>query len=148
LNNTNPVTGGIVGSYAKGSEHFHVNPGTSLTGEEGPEIVWNKEGKYAYITGQNGPEFADLHPGDRVFNAAETRRILKNSNATGGIIDSYASGGWKPPSKKSSGGGGGGGSGSGGKDKTPEEWKNDLDWLYNLMEDIAELERDQKAIEE
>ena len=41
---TNPVTGGVVSSYAKGSEHFHVSPGTSLTGEEGPEIVWNKDG--------------------------------------------------------------------------------------------------------
>jgi len=49
--NTNPVTGGIVSSYAKGSENFHVNSGTSLTGEEGPEIIWNKDGKYAYITG-------------------------------------------------------------------------------------------------
>jgi len=50
--------------------------------------------------------------------------------------------------KKSSGGGGSGGGGGSDKEKTPEEWKNELDWLYNLMEDIAELERDQKAIEE
>lgn len=144
-------TGGIVGSYAKGSENFHVNPGTSLIGEEGPEIVWNKDKKYSYITGTNGPEFADLQPGDRIFNAAETRRIIRNSHAAGGYMDSFASGGWKKPAAKSSGGGGnkgGGGSGKAEKEKTPEEWKNELDWLYNLMEDIAELERDQKAIEE
>lgn len=144
------ASGGVVKSYAKGSENFHVSPGTALTGEEGPELVWNKDGGYAYVTGQDGPEFANLKPGDRIFNASETKRIFKNSNANGGIIDSFASGGWKDPgagSKKSGSGGSSGGKG-GADDKTPEEWKNDLDWLYNLMEDIAELERDQKAIEE
>jgi len=34
-----------------------LQPGIALTGEEAPEIVWNKERGYAYITGQNGPEF-------------------------------------------------------------------------------------------
>jgi hypothetical protein len=34
-----------------------LSPGWALTGEEGPEIVWNKNGGYAYITGNNGPEF-------------------------------------------------------------------------------------------
>jgi len=29
----------------------------SLTGEEGPEIVWNKDKGYAYITGKDHPEF-------------------------------------------------------------------------------------------
>ena len=77
---------------------------------------------------------------------------FRNSHAAGGYMDSFASGGWKPSSGSSKSSGGGkskGGGGSGGTDnKTPEEWKNELDWLYNLMEDIAELERDQKAIEE
>ena len=143
------ATGGIIKSYAKGSENFHVGAGTALTGEEGPELIWNKDKGYAYVTGEHGPEFQNLHPGDRVFNAEETKKIFAHSLATGGLIDSYAAGGWKPKADKSSGGGGGGGkSGSGGKEKTPDEWKNELDWLYNLMEDIAELERDQKAIEE
>lgn len=144
------ASGGLVKSYAKGSENFHVGAGTALTGEEGPELVWNKDGGYAYVTGQDGPEFADLRPGDRIFNASETKRIFANSRANGGLVDSYASGGWKPAASTSKSGGGssGGSSGKAEKDKTPEEWKNDLDWLYNLMEDIAELERDQKAIEE
>jgi hypothetical protein len=51
------ATGGIVKSFAKGSENFHVQPGTALTGEEGPELIWNKNGGYAYLTGKNGPEF-------------------------------------------------------------------------------------------
>ena len=139
--------GGIVGSYASGSASNHLSPGPALTGEEGPEIVWNKNKGYAYITGERHPEFQNLQPGDRVFNAQETKKILSGA-ASGGKVPSLATGylpGIGVPS--SSGSSGGRGSGSGG-DKTPEEWKNDLDWLYNLMEDIVELERDQKVIEE
>ena len=140
------ATGGIVKSYASGSENNKLHPGVALTGEEGPEIVWNKEKGYAYITGGNHPEFQNLQPGDRVFNAQETKKILGGA-ATGGKVPSFARGyGGVSSSGGSSGGRGSGGGGS--DDKTPEEWKNDLDWLYNLMEDIVELERDQKAIEE
>ena len=139
--------GGIVGSYASGSASNHISPGPALTGEEGPEIIWNKDKGYAYITGERHPEFQNLQPGDRVFNAQETKKILGGA-ASGGKIPSLATG-YLPGIGGSSGGSGGRGSGGGsGDDKTPEEWKNDLDWLYNLMEDIVELERDQKAIEE
>jgi len=62
--------------------------------------------------------------------------------AQGGKVDSFATGGWKDGGSNSSNGGGKG------KDKTSAEWKNELDWLYNLMEDIVELERDQKELEE
>jgi len=55
------AAGGYV-SYANGSRK--IKPGVALTGEEGPELVWNKEGGYAYLVGKNGPEFADLVPGD------------------------------------------------------------------------------------
>ena len=137
------AAGGIVKSYAKGSENFHVKPGTALTGEEGPEIVWNKEKGYSYITGSDGPEFQDLKPGDRVFNASETKKILKNSSAAnGGKVGSYAEGygDAKSPSPNNNN--------NKDKDKTSAEWKNELDWLYNLMEDIVELERDQKEFEE
>ena len=137
------ATGGVVQSYASGSENNKLHSGVALTGEEGPEIVWNKEKGYAYITGKNHPEFQNLQPGDRVFNAQETKKILGGA-ATGGKVPSLARG----YGGVSSSSGSSSGRGSGGGDKTPEEWKNDLDWLYNLMEDIAELERDQKAIEE
>ena len=146
--NSTRATGGIAKSYAKGSENFHVSAGTALTGEEGPELVWNKEKGYSYLTGESGPEFQNLQPGDRIFNASETKKILKNSSAaTGGVVPSYAAGGWKDG--EASGGSGSGKKKSGSdKEKTPEEWKNELDWLYNLMEDIAELERQQTELEE
>ena len=137
------AAGGFVRSYAEGTNY--LQPGFALTGEEGPEIVWNKEKGYAYVTGENGAEFQNLQPGDRVFNAAETSRIFRNSSfAKGGTFGSYADGGWNSGKDKGKSGGSGGGSG---KDKD-DEWKNDLDWLYNVMENIAELERQQNIYQE
>lgn len=136
------ATGGMVRSFSSGSGDYFLQPGFALTGEEGPEIVWNKERGYAYITGQNGAEFQNLQPGDRVFNAAETSRIFRNSRfAKGGVFESFASGGWKEGSN-------GGGSDSG-SDKYQKQstWRNELDWLYDLMEDIAEYERQQNIIQ-
>jgi len=51
------ASGGIVGSYANGVSSNKLKPGMALTGEEAPEIVWNKEKGYAYITGAHGPQF-------------------------------------------------------------------------------------------
>ena len=141
--------GGLVKSFAEGSADHFLQPGFALTGEEGPEIVWNKEKGYAYITGRNGAEFQNLQPGDRVFNAAETSRILRNSSfAKGGIFQSFVNGTgrWKiddDSGKKS----GGGGSGSG-KDDEDNEWKNEIDWLYNLVQNLEQLERRQTSLQE
>ena len=149
------ASGGIVKSLAGGSGNQFLQPGWALTGEEAPEIVWNKEQGYAYITGANGPEFRILQPGDRVFNAQETSRILRNSSfAKGGYVDSFARGSWNSNAiqerrAKRSGSGGSGSSGSSGeKEPTKEEWRSDFDWLYNLMEDIAELQREQNKLQE
>ena len=138
--------GGIVRSLATGSSDHFIQPGFALTGEEGAEIVWNKEKGYAYVTGRNGPQFQNLQPGDRVFNAQETDRIFRNSSfANGRIIGSWANGGWNASAINDNNSGG---SGSG-KDKEKEEkWKNEVDWLYNLVEDIAELERIQTKLQE
>lgn len=136
-------------------DSFLTTPGWALTGEEGPEIVWNKEKGYSYITGQNGPEFRSLQIGDRIFNAQDTSRILKHSSfAKGGMFGSYSKqhpdittnsstphGSWDTDYPTSS-------SGSGGSAKQPTKWRNELDWLYNLMEDIAELERTQTKLQE
>ena len=138
------ATGGIVKSYAKGSANNSLSPGFALTGEEGPEIIWNKNAGYAYITGHNGPEFQNLQPGDRVFNAAETSRIFRNSDLkVKGIFPSYSGG-----SGGSRGYGPDSGSISGSKNnKKDSTWRNELDWLYDLMEDIAEYERQQTILQ-
>lgn len=146
--------GGYVPSYASGSGNNRLSKGTALTGEEAPEIVWNKEKGYAYLAGANGPEYNNLQPGDRVFNKEETRKILRNSKrkkrpslAEGGFITPSYGGGtatsYKPTSNWI------GGSAAVSSDKEDKDkWKNEFDWLYNLLEDIAELERDQNKLNE
>ena len=155
------ATGGIVGSYA-GGRHRKLKPGMALTGEEAPEIVWNKDKGYAYITGAHGPQFQNLKPGDQVFNGKDTKKILGNSE-TKTLFGSYWPGtvnsfgelfkttketadevleGYFPEGNKKTGGGG-----SGGSSKSSDEWKNELDWLYDLMEDIAEEEHKQTLIQ-
>lgn len=82
----------IYHSYVNGSANRYSKPGISLTAEEGPEIVWNKQEGYAYIVGGEGhPEFVNLQPGDRIFNANDTRQILNynrpKSNTTSSVKD-------------------------------------------------------------
>lgn len=127
-------------SKGKASGGFITGNEFALTGEEGSEIVWNKNRGYAYITGSNGPEFRNLQAGDRIFNAQDTQKIIKRSGFksfdSGTISNSRAYGLINKT-----------GSGSGSGD-TAEDWKDRLDWLYNLMEDIAELERQQTILSE
>ena len=137
--------GGIVSSYASGARH--IKPGVALTGEDGPELVWNKKGGYAYLVGKHGPEFADLAPGDQVFPADETKEIINRgvtpSLAKGGkVVPSYDEGAWDKnggrKKEKSSG------SDSSDKD---DEFKMDLDKYYNMVEDINELLRLRNLLE-
>ena len=136
---------GIVSSYASGSRH--IKPGVALTGEEGPELVWNKKEGYAYLVGKHGPEFADLVPGDQVFPAGETKEIINRgvtpSLAKGGkVVPSYDEGAWD----KSGGRKKGKDSGDGSGDKD-DEFKMDLDKYYNMVEDINELLRLRNLLE-
>ena len=137
--------GGIVSSYASGSRR--IKPGVALTGEEGPELVWNKKEGYAYLVGKHGPEFADLVPGDQVFPADETKEIINRgvtpSLAKGGkVVPSYDEGAWD----KSGGRKKGKDSGDGSGDKD-DEFKMDLDKYYNMVEDINELLRLRNLLE-
>lgn len=137
------ATGGYV-SYASGSRK--IKPGMALTGEEGPELVWNKEGGYAYLAGKNGPEFNNLRPGDQIFPADETKRIFSRgetpSLARGGkIVPSYGLGDWNPDGSRKKEKGSGSGS------NKDDEFKMDLDKYYNIVEDINELLRLRNLLE-
>ena len=58
-------------------------------------------------------------------------------------------GGYQPYTGSNWGrGSSGGSSGSSATKPTKEEWRSDFDWLYNLMEDIAELQREQTKLQE
>ena len=106
----------------------------ALVSEEGPELIQTKNG--AYLTGQNGPEFAHINKGDTVYTAEETAQILKNRKHT--LIPRYASGY------------GYGSAYSGGKStskKEEDEWENPFDKLYNLVRKIDEELRQRERIE-
>ena len=147
--------GGYVPSYAAGSGNNKLSKGTALTGEEAPEIVWNKKKGYAYLAGANGPEYNNLQPGDRVFNKEETRKILRNSKrkkrpslAEGGFITPSYGGGSTTSYNPTGNWIGGSGAVTPSDKEDKDKWKNEFDWLYNLLEDIAELERDQNKLNE
>lgn len=129
--------GGIVSSYSSGSKNRKLKPGPALTGEEKPEIVWNPDLGYAYIVGQNGPEFTTLHPGDRVFNGEETEKILANSSANSYLYGSYDSGGYG--TEYTFGGKGGGSNATANNAKTS---KYDPERYHLITRQLKDLQRE------
>ena len=142
------ANGAYVPSYAGGTRRAKAGP--ALGGEEGAEIVWNKEKGYAYIIGAKGPQYTNLQPGDRVFTAPQTRKILSNSDR--GATPAFSGGTdetkypWSYPGKDWLNDGSDSGSSS--KSDDGDKWRNEFDWLYNLMEDLIELGRDQEKLDE
>lgn len=149
---TAAATGGIVGSFAKGGKigsyangklgsNRRLSPGMALTGEEGPEIVWNKEKQYSYIVGENGPEFANLQPGDQVFSNPDTKKILRNGLNPLGSYAKGTFGSLATASRPTSGTTGRLGSSdasasidSSSTSESDKKWKNSIDWFYNYIQ--------------
>lgn len=135
------------GSQAAGTRSAPA--GLSLLGEEGAEIVWNKDKKYSYIVGNNGPEFQHLNSGDQVFNAQDTKKILKNG--INPIYASHASGTFQSNATSVPVGAGknpiSGGSGGNASEKEEDKWENPFDKLYNLVRKIDEELRQRERIE-
>ena len=83
INNNVALAGG--NAFAGGKDNseevpFNYNGGT-LVGEEAPEMHVSRDGGYWQLVGQNGPEFRDdIAPGDIIFNAEQTRKLLKNGH--------------------------------------------------------------------
>ena len=68
------------GTMARGSRYGYTISGRpTLTGEEGEELVWEPKRNEAYMVGSNGPQFANISKDAVVWNAAQTKRIKKNS---------------------------------------------------------------------
>ena len=68
-----------LGTFAQGSFSGYRIPGAdTLTGEEGPELVWEPKQNRAYITGANGPQFANISKDAVVWTAAQTQAIQRN----------------------------------------------------------------------
>lgn len=77
--------------------------GKHLTGELGPELVWSKD--RAYLTGIGGPNVVDLNEGDVVYNAEETKKIMrgKRLQMLKGSLAHSTGGGINLPSNPSQG---------------------------------------------
>lgn len=82
---------GILGSifgYAKGTDG--APEGDALVGEEGEELV--QSGDRAYFVGTNGAEIVHLNEGDKVYTAAETRKIKRGATVIRGVVPAFAGG--------------------------------------------------------
>lgn len=76
-------------AYSSGKLGLKKNE-TALVGEVGQELVYNpKSGTYRTV-GDNGPEITRLQKGDLIFNAEQTKAIVKNGKRDHGR--SYADG--------------------------------------------------------
>ena len=127
-------------AYAGG---IKKSPGSyrALVSEEGPELIQKADGG-AYLTGQNGPEMAQIEKGDTVYTAEETKKILKERKHS--VIPRYEGGGGKATAY---GGVNSNNGGSGNGDDEADIWKNSIDKLYNLLREIDEELRQRERIE-
>ena len=73
----------ILGSAAKGAKRGRLGPrgrgGMTLTGELGPELVWEPSKGYSYITGADGPEMRNLSSDAVVWPADQTKKIMRTA---------------------------------------------------------------------
>ena len=146
-----PTPGRIQGfaSMAKGGKIGpNGNGGMTLTGELGPEIVWLPDKSESFITGVGGPQMVSLPSNAVVYPHNETKKILDSNRGLpqfgsmgSGSVGRVIGGGSGTPTSST-------GSGNRSSAGTEEEkWENDIDWLYNLLEDINEVLRDREKLE-
>lgn len=82
INNNVALACGNAFAGGKDNDDLPINyNGGTLVGEEAPEMHVSRDGGYWQLVGQNGPEFRDdIAPGDIVFNAEQTRKLLRNGH--------------------------------------------------------------------
>lgn len=73
----------ILGSAANGAKRGRIGPkgkgGLTLTGELGPELVWEPSKSISYITGADGPEMRNLSGDAVVWPADQTKKIMRTA---------------------------------------------------------------------
>ena len=69
----NALAGGNIGAKTSGK---------TLVGELGTEAIIPKNSQRMYLLGTTGPEFADIHSGDIVFNHQQTADLLANGHTS------------------------------------------------------------------
>jgi len=133
--------GTVYPRYSSGSNRITAGP--ALVGEAGAEIIQRAQGGYQLA---QGPVQTILNPGDIVYNAKETKEILRGSN----LKDEkprFATGYWTQTSRENAKGqtvtttSGIEDVADSIADANEEsgEWENTLDRLYNMFERIDSL---------
>ena len=73
----------LLGSAANGARRGRLGPkgkgGLTLTGELGPELVWEPSKSISYITGADGPEMRNLSGDAVVWPADQTKKIMRTA---------------------------------------------------------------------
>lgn len=69
----NALAGGNIGAKTSGK---------TLVGELGAEAIIPRNSQRMYLLGTTGPEFADIHSGDIVFNHQQTADLLANGHTS------------------------------------------------------------------
>lgn len=64
--------------------------GKSLVGEAGMEARYKPYSGQIDLIGQNGAEFIDVHPGDQILNATDTKKLIAGNYGT--TLPGYANG--------------------------------------------------------
>lgn len=77
------ATGGFIGSAHR-----------ALVGEAGPELAY-RAGSNARLLGANGPAITQVHPGEHILNARDTRKVMAGGLGRGLTLKGYASGNTK-----------------------------------------------------
>lgn len=82
------AAGGKLGPNNKG--------GMTLTGEEGPEVVWLPSESSSMIVGTTGPEMVDLPSDAIVYTAEQSKKILKGPKLANYTFGSMAKASYNP----------------------------------------------------
>lgn len=159
INYGSVAKGSNYGSAAKGHTEGIIGPrgngGMTLTGELGPELVWLPSQNASFMVGEGGPQLVPL-PSDAVVYPAHITKNIVDQNRPVTEFGSMGSGtlprhlgltskNTTSGAKTSKSSVGSGNSSKAGSEE--EKWKNDIDWLYNLLEDINEVIRDREKLE-
>lgn len=148
--------GHLFGSAAKGHTEGIVGPrgngGMTLTGELGPELVWLPSQNSSFMVGEGGPQLVPLPSDAVVYPAHITKNIVDQNRPVtefgsmgSGSLPRYLTSGYTGGGAKTSSGITGSNSTKAGTEE--DKWENDIDWLYNLLEDIDEVLRDREKLE-
>lgn len=143
-------SGGRTPEYANGTgfgglKHNEI----ALTGEEGYELAYNKNG--AFLLGENGPEITKLEKGTVIYPHDLSKKILKSTSKK--TFPNYATGIYTAAQKAEGGiyvntsnlAGSFDSLASSMKEtaeaaeevtEETEKWENNVDWLYNMTQQI------------